>query len=80
MGGIDNYKVTPGSQEGIDPHLPVLCNPYGSGNPKPSQLVFAGSGVFSHLLDILYGNETLQIEIPVNYKELFNLMLVEDLL
>ena len=49
-------------------------------DPQPAERVLAGVRVLDLLLDVLDGDEALEVEVAVHHQELLHLVLVEDLL
>ena len=58
----------------------VVRHADGCGAEQAAVLVLRGVRVFHDLLDVFYGDEALEAEVVVNYRQLFDLVAAEDIL
>ena len=78
MGRVDDNHVDPGLEQRVHPLLPVRPHPHRGPHPQAAELVLAGVGVLLDLLDVLDGDEPLEVVVIVHHQELFDAVLVQE--
>ena len=80
MGGVDGESVDAHGDEFGGTLEEVAGCADGSGDAQAAFLVLGGVGVLQFLLDVFYGDEAFELVVVVDDEELFDAMLVEDVL
>ena len=78
MRGVDGEHVGTGFHEFGGPLQIVARGADSAAHAQPALLVLAGVGILELLLDVLYGDQALELILVVDDEELFDTVLVED--
>ena len=78
VGSIDHHQINPSLQEPSNPFFRIHRNAYRGSNAQPAMSVFACIGMPDLLLDVLEGDQALQDPVPIDNRELFNLVFFEN--
>ena len=79
MGGVDGERVDAGVDQLGGAFEKVAGRADGSGDAETALRVLAGVRILQLLLDVLDGDEALELVVVVDDEELFDAVLVEDL-
>ena len=78
MRGVDNNDIGLGSNQ-FSHSFEIIAGRSDRGADAQAALtVFGGQGVFDLLRDVFNSNETFEVLVPVDDKELFDAMLVQN--
>ncbi len=80
MGGVDDYDIHSGGDQGVDTLHPVIADSDGGADAQAAEVVLAGVGILAYLFDVLDGDQTLELALIVDHKQLFDAVPVQVLL
>ncbi len=80
MGGVDDNHIDAGGHQRGDTFLAVGTDPDRGTDTQPADIVLAGIGVLAYLLDVLDGDQPLEVPLVVDHQQLFDPVLVQVLL
>jgi hypothetical protein len=77
---LDGHEVGARPDQRFDPLFPIGSDADRCAHAQPTPVIFTGIGVLYFLLDVLDRNQAFQLKFIVHDQELFNAMLMQDLL
>src|SRR5205823_13677596 len=80
MRRVDADDVAPRTQERMEPFLSIRPDPHRRADQEPAMLVLGGVRELPGLLDVLDGDEALELVLLVDDEELLDAVLVQQLL
>ena len=78
MGAVDDQQIRPRLMERGDALAHIRRDAHRRRHAQTTELVLGRFGIASHLLDVLQGDETLEVVILVHDEELLDAVAVQD--
>ncbi len=77
--GVHHDEIDAGLFELGEPFFRIRSDTDGRANAQPAMSILAGIGIFDPLFDVLDGDQSLEVELLVDDRELLDPMLMQDL-